>query len=486
MQIYPSVFNALTFLSAAALCATGTWVVLRKLVIVGMDRPDARRKLHQAPTSRLGGLPIFITLTAGFAMAAWRHPDFLSHWWPVILTNTIIFTIGFLDDVKPLGARVKFLGQVGTACILYSLDVSIEELTNPFRGGAIFHLGAWSFPVTVLWLVAIPNIINLIDGMDGLAAGFGLLLSLTLAFVGHFGMKPEMVLIAVVMSGALAGFLVFNFPPAKIFLGDGGAYLIGFFVASSSLLSSDKGSILAALLVMIVAMGVPILDTLFTILRRAARGVPVFRADAEHIHHRLMLMGFSKARALVALYSVSLVLSLLGISILIRRGMAIPIAAAAGFLLALFAVRYLGYVKSWKQLRTQMDEALARRRDMLFTGVYGRAVEWEAERCDTVDEFATELTHAMRRCDLGLDGVAKAEALPLELFDGSICRIYALKEVATARDRWLAKADLFVPALNHAVERWGKIPGLEVTALAAPDSEASTNSDPNHARNQQR
>jgi UDP-GlcNAc:undecaprenyl-phosphate/decaprenyl-phosphate GlcNAc-1-phosphate transferase len=279
------------------------------------------------------------------------------------------------------------------------------------------------------------------------------------------------------MSGALAGFLIFNFPPAKIFLGDGGAYLIGFFIASCSLVSSDKGSILAALLVIIVALGVPILDTFLAILRRTMRGVPIFRADAEHIHHRLVLMGFSKARALVAMYSVSLVLSLLGISILIRRGLAIPIAAAAVFLFALFAVRYLGYVKSWSRLRKQIDEGLARRRDMLFTGVCGRAAEWEAERCETVGEFTAELTHAMRRCGLRLDAAENTKPLPIELFDGSTCRIYGNAEDAAARERWLAKADLFQPALNHAIERWGHVPGLEVTAAGAPEAAESRKRD---------
>lgn len=479
MHFIPSVFNTLMFLFATALCAAGTWIVLHKRVAFGVDQPDARRKFHKAPTSRLGGLPIYITLMSGFVLASLRYPEFLSTWWPVILTNSIIFFIGFIDDLSPLGARVKLLGQIGAACILYSLDVSIEDLTNPFRGGDHYHLGAWSFPITVLWLVAIPNIINLIDGMDGLASGFGLLLSLTLAFVGHMNQRPEMVFISVVMSGALSGFLIFNFPPAKIFLGDGGAYLIGFFIASSSLLSTEKGSVLAALLVIIVALGVPILDTLFAIIRRGLRGIPIFRADAEHIHHRLVLMGFSKARALVALYSVSLVLSLLGISLLARRGLVLPIVTSAIFLLALFAVRYLGYVKSWSQLRAQVDLALTRRRDMLYSGVYGRAAEWESERCTTVEEFAGELVHALRRCGLHLNPVADAEPLPLRLFDGTTCLLYGMVEDATTRERWLAKADLFLPALNHAVERWGKIPGLIVS------TSASTDPDLNHAPEQQ-
>ncbi len=479
MRYYPSIINVLFFLAATALCAAGTWLLLRKQMAFGMDQPDARRKLHEAPKSRLGGLPIFITLMGGFALAALKHPGFLSVWWPVILTNTIIFTIGFLDDVKPLGAKVKLLGQIGAACVLYSLDVSIDELTNPFRGGDHFYLGAWSFPVTVIWLVAIPNIINLIDGMDGLAAGFGLLLSLTLACVGHFSSRPELVLIAVVMSGALSGFLVFNFPPAKIFLGDGGAYLIGFFIASSSLLSAEKQSILAALLVIIVAMGVPILDTLFSIIRRTVRGIPIFRADAEHIHHRLVLLGFSKSRALLALYMVSLVLCLLGIGILLRRGLMIPIAGAAGFLLAMFAARYLGYVGSWKRFRGQLNRALVRRRDMLFTGLCARTAEWESERCETLDEFTGELVHALRRCGLHLHAMENAFPLPLHLLDGTTCRVYGLIEESTARERWLAKADLFLPALNRAIERWGNIPGLELVTAA------SATPVPNHAREHQ-
>ncbi len=474
-SITPSLQMITILAGSIGLSAGITLLVLRKFKTIGIDRPDQERKMHEKPTLRLGGLPIYITMMAGFALMALIKPRFLDEWWPLILTNTLIFAIGFLDDLKPLGAKVKLLGQIGVACILYSLGVSIEDLSNPFRGGAHFDLGAWSFPVTIFWLIAIPNIINLIDGMDGLASGFGLFLSLTLAFVGHYNSMADVVLMSVVMSGALVGFLVYNFPPARIFLGDGGAYLIGFYIASTSLLSSHKSSILAAVLVMIVALGVPILDTFLAILRRAVRGVPIFRADAEHIHHRLVLIGFSKARALVAMYSVSVVLSLIGITIFIRRGISLPIVGAALFLLGLVVIRYLGYVRSWRDLRAQIQLALKLRRHMLFAGAYARVAEWEAERCHSADEFVREIKHALERVNLNSEAGSDAMPLMVTLINGARCRLYYIPHPQKSVDSWSAKADAFAPALNCAIEKWGALHGLEIIS-AEPALSKLTNS----------
>ena len=464
MNLAPSAITVSAILAATAVSAGVTALILRTRTGIGIDSPDERRKSHPTPVPRLGGLPIFLTLACGFIFASWRNPDYWEHWRPVILTCTIIFIVGFVDDVRPLGARVKLLGQLGAACILYALGVSIDEISNPF-GNSTLSLGFWGFPLTILWLIAIPNIINLIDGMDGLATGFGLFLCVTLGFVGHVNGRPEVVFIAAVMSGALAGFLIFNYPPARIFLGDGGAYLIGFFIASTSLVSATKGSIMAALLVMIVALGVPILDTFFAIARRALRGVPIFRADAEHIHHRLILLGFSKTKALIALYSVSVALSLIGISIFISRGLALPIAGAALCLLALVAARYLGYVKSWKMVRKQIRAAMARRRDMLFTHDCGRVAEWEAERCTSADEFLRELRHSLERVGLQTTASSQTRALPLQIDSGIVCRLHhdpGSDSSPQSQERWLAKADAFLPALTRAVERWGVVPGLDM------------------------
>lgn len=470
-SITPSLQMISILAGSVGLSAYITALVLRKFKTIGIDRPDQDRKKHENPTPRLGGLPIYITMMAGFGLMALLKPRFLDEWWPLILTNTLVFAIGFLDDLKPLGAKVKLLGQIGAACILYALGVSIEDLTNPFRGGAHFDLGLLSFPVTILWLISIPNIINLIDGMDGLATGFGLFLCMTLAFIGHFNGIADVVLMSVVMSGALSGFLVYNYPPARIFLGDGGAYLIGFFIASSSLLSSQKSSILAAVLVMMVALGVPILDTLLAILRRAVRGMPIFRADAEHMHHRLVMIGFSKGRALIAMYSISLVLSLIGIAIFVRRGLSMPIIGAILFLLGLLAIRYLGYIRSWRELRAQINLALKLRRHMLFAGAYARVAEWEAERCHSAEEFVTEIKHALNRVNLKTESGPETMPLKVSLVSGAQCRLYYIHHHQKIADRWSAKADAFAPALNCAIERWGLLlPGLEIIpAEKAPD-----------------
>lgn len=477
MFSYQNITPSLQMLSILAgslgMSAGITLLVLRKFKTIGIDHPDQGRKQHKTPTPRLGGLPIYLTMMAGFALMALLKPMFLGTWWPIILTNTLIFAIGFLDDLKPLGARLKLVGQIGVACILYALGVSIEDLSNPFHGGTPFDLGMASLPVTILWLIAIPNIINLIDGMDGLATGFGIFLCMTLAFVGHFNGMADVVLMSVVMSGALSGFLVYNYPPARIFLGDGGAYLIGFFIASSSLISSQKSSILAAVLVMIVALGVPILDTFLAILRRAVRGVPIFRADAEHIHHRLVLLGFSKAKALVAMYSVSVVLSLIGITIFIRRGLSLPIAGAALFLLGLVVVRYLGYVKSWRHLRVQIDHALKLRRHMLFTTAYARVAEWEAERCQSAEEFVQEICHALLRVNLKPSAEENMMPVTLTLITGAQCRLYYMPHPLKSAEMWLARADAFLPALNCAIEKWGQLSGFDIVN-STKDAESQT------------
>jgi len=443
----------LLFVGALALSVFTTWVLLHKQGGVGMDQPDGFRKRHAQPVSRLGGVPLIICLIAGYVTLALRQPEFADKWLPILATNVLIFTVGFLDDLRPLGAKVKLAGQIGVALVLYALGISIDVLSSPLGTGSI-TLGWWSLPLTLAWLVAIPNIINLIDGMDGLATGFGMFLCITLAFIGHFSGFTDIVLMSTVMAGALAGFLVFNFPPAKIFLGDGGAYLIGFFVASVSLMSSQKGSIIAGLLVMLVALGVPILDTFFAIVRRAIRGVPIFRADAEHIHHRLMVLGFSKAKALVALYSVCLVLSLLGISVLWSKGISLPVVGAMVFLLGLGAARYLGYVKSWRSLKTQFQNAMLRRQEMLYAGAYTRVLEWEVDRGQSIDDFEKVLTLALERINIATCSVSNLVKVSVQVSESTKVYLYHPDE-QDAQPLWQAKIDLFYAPLSLAYERWG-------------------------------
>lgn len=450
-----------------ALSAFGTWLIVRRGGKLGMDAPDGRRKLHETPVSRLGGLPIYLSTVFGLGVVIWMGNHGFWAWAPLLICNTLIFTVGLADDLKPLGARVKLVGQLGTALILYSLGVSIDVLSNPFGEGGI-ALGWWSLPLTLLWLVAIPNIINLIDGMDGLAAGFGLFLSLTLAFIGYFSFQTDVMIASTLMAAALGGFLFFNLPPAKIFLGDGGAYLIGFFIASVSLQSSNKGSVIAALLVIVIALGVPILDTFFAIVRRTMRGVPVFSADAEHIHHRLILLGYSKGRALAVMYAVCLVLSLVGISILLTKGIALPVAGAALFLLAVGAARYLGYVRSWTRLRDQVRQALERRSRHEHAQAHARALEFDIETCTSLEEFTQLLEERLPWAGLALRADSPLKPVLLRLPSGSTCLLYHRADGDT-EEHWLRRADCFSTVLSRCLERWEALPDSragQVTQIA--------------------
>ncbi len=460
----PSVKLTLVFLSALALCATLTHVLLSRQKGFGFDAPDGHRKMHERVISRLGGLPIFVTLLVGLAFAMLNLENLPAVWWPLLLCNALVFGIGFLDDLKPLGAKWKLVGQIGAAAILYSFGQSIDVITSPGGTGSI-PLGWWAPAATILWLVAIPNIINLIDGMDGLATGFGLFLCLTLAFVGHFTGRADIVMMAAVMAGALAGFLMFNFPPAKIFLGDGGAYLIGFFIASVSLSNSQKGYVVGALFVMTVALGVPILDTLFAILRRAVRGVPLFRADAEHIHHRLILLGYSKGQALAVMYAVCALLSLIGISMLLSRGLGLVIGASALALTALVAARYLGYVRSWSTLRQQFNEALRNRREVEFASAYGRVLELEADRLDSAQAFSDLLSTSLRRIGFSPEAApTPSTALQMPL-DGNLVWVVCHPGGETALRR--RRLESLLPGVNRALERWKELPDQRISPMTS-------------------
>ena len=444
------------FVGALLVAALGAWWIIRRGGTLGLDEPDDRRKLHAAAIPRLGGAPIFLAVGLACLVAGYIGGLGWSRWLPVAICNGLIFSVGFVDDLKPLGARVKLLGQVGTALILYALGVSIDVLSDPFGDGQL-DLGWWSLPLTVFWLVSVPNVVNLIDGMDGLAGGFGLFLSLTLAFIGYHGGQPDVMVVSLAMAGALAGFLIFNLPPARIFLGDGGAYLIGFFVASVSLFTSNKGSVIGALLVIIIALGVPILDTFFAIVRRGLRGVPIFRADAEHIHHRLILLGFSKGGALATMYAVCLILSLVGLSILMTKGVALPVAGAFLFLMALGAARYLGYVKSWSNLRAQINETLERRRQREFFRAYGHVLDFEVERCERLEDFDVVLAHGLKRMGLRAEPGVGFALETIRLTDGTQCRMYHPLDGNHSAE-WQFRLDVFVPVLERCQTKWQAMP----------------------------
>jgi len=452
------ILSLLLFLLGFCICVLLTpWVIrLAMRGNIGLDAPDETRKRHEVPIPRLGGMPIICALSIGLLLILGTRPDCATSFFPVLLGSLCMCGLGLWDDFKALGARKKLIGQLVIACMVYWMGLRIDRVTYP--GGAwSVNLGVTlSLIVTVFWLIALPNVVNLIDGFDGLAGGLGLFMAVTLGIAGWLNEQLPVAWYAFTMAGALLGFLVFNFPPARIYLGDGGAYLIGFCIAALSLASSNKGSIAAVMLVTIVGLGVPILDTTFAIVRRGIRGFPLFHADDEHIHHRLSDLGFSKRRIVLGVYGICVVLSLIALSIIWSQGRTIPIAIGAVFLLAIFALRYLHYVRSFAAVGDQIERLFARRRTVRYALLQAQILDLEVDRCGESAEFWPIFNQSLRRVGFLEDGEwTEEEALPIHVkYNGSKpWTLHAPRDIGTSAE-WQRIADCFRPIYVKAIAKW--------------------------------
>lgn len=224
----------------------------------------------------------------------------------ILLGGSLMFLLGLIDDIYNLNAKFKLFIQIAIATLVYLLGVKIDVIFNPF-GGA-FELGLLSYPITILWIVGISNAINFIDGVDGLAGSVISVNSITLGIiaVSMIPANPISALIAFILAGSTLAFLTYNYNPAKIFMGDGGALFAGFLLATLSIAGVMKTATLAILLPFVILV-VPIMDITFSSLRRILKGKSPFVADAEHIHHKLLKAGFSQKNTVAILTSVAIV-----------------------------------------------------------------------------------------------------------------------------------------------------------------------------------
>ena len=293
-----------------------------------MDEPDAR-KVHKKPIPRIGGLGIYAAFMA--AMLTVRAyvdlPDDVAIGLTgLMVSGTLIVILGLIDDYKNLPATVKLLGQIVAACVLVAFDVRIDFVTDPF--GDFLYLEYLAIPATVFWIVGITNTVNLIDGLDGLAAGVSTIASVTIFLVA---MQQGITVVAVLtaaLAGAAFGFLYYNFNPARIFMGDTGSMFLGFMLAGISIIGAVKSAATIALIVPILALGLPILDTTFAIVRRYRGGVPIFKPDKGHLHHRLLDLGFTQRQAVLLMYIISALLGLSAVALTeVSSGIAILIVA---------------------------------------------------------------------------------------------------------------------------------------------------------------
>ncbi len=299
MQTY-----AVAFVIGLMACWLLTPYVKKLSVKMGaIDAPD-NRKIHTSPTPRMGGLAIY----AGFVIAVLCSMHVTREIRGLLLGASFIVALGILDDIYQLPARVKLLGQIIAATIPVYLGIRIEWLTNPVSGGYMY-MDQLSIPVTILWVVGMTNALNLIDGLDGLAAGVSLIASVTVIIVAiQNGFYPIAILTAA-LAGSTLAFIKYNFNPASIFMGDTGSMFLGYMLAAISVLGVVKSAATIALLVPTVALGLPIMDTGFAIVRRYSNGKPIFKPDKGHLHHRLLEAGLSQRQAVLLMYFISMALS---------------------------------------------------------------------------------------------------------------------------------------------------------------------------------
>lgn len=358
-----------------------------------------RREMHQthkAAVPRLGGIALAIGFVLVCAATVAVEPSQAGSTRIVLaLTSLAMFGLGLWDDISPLGAKKKLLGQVLIAYAGFYFGLQVETFKNPLTG-VVYSLGPWSAVATVFWLVALTNLINLVDGIDGLAAGIALMLMCLLAYVGFHGQMFSLC-IAVGMAGALIAFLYFNFPPAKIYLGDGGAYFLGYLIGGLAIQNSNKGTIAAALIAPIFALALPILDVSFSIFRRGLHGLPIFRPDRRHIHHRLLNAGWSRRRAVLTLYAISLFFLVVAFVAFWSDGRLTAILVGCSFVVLLIVVPSLGLIKNWLTVGTAFGNSLEMRKEIQYALLLRNWLQMEADRCDSLLGLWRDFTFAANK-----------------------------------------------------------------------------------------
>jgi UDP-GlcNAc:undecaprenyl-phosphate GlcNAc-1-phosphate transferase len=296
---------AVAFLLAVLL----TPVVSQVAWLAGVvDDSRDERRLHQRPTPLLGGLAILGAIVIPSVALGHQHG-----FWGIIAGAALMSALGAFDDIHPLHPGMKMAGIVAIATIPALLGVTIDHVTLPIVGA--FNLGDWQYVVTVIWIVAIANIVNFIDGLDGLAAGFCAIASLTFAVLSASLGRADAAAISAIVAGAAIGFLIYNFSPATIFMGDSGSLMLGYLLAALAIQGVLKTAAAVSLVFPLMILALPILDTSFVILKRLKYRQPIYQADRWHFHHRFANIGFSQRRTALYLYGWCCTLSALALAI---------------------------------------------------------------------------------------------------------------------------------------------------------------------------
>lgn len=323
-----------------------------------MDIPNEARRVHDHPIPRMGGLAIFLGFIISVLLFAEVSPQIQG----ILLGCVVIVATGAVDDIVSLNAWVKLLLQIVAALVAVLHGVRIEVLMNPLVWSAAetISLGIWAIPITVFWIVAITNSVNLIDGLDGLAVGVSTISSATMLVVALLVADPNVAIILAALVGACVGFMPYNLNPAKIFMGDTGALLLGYVLATASVLGLFKVYAIVSFAVPLLALAVPLLDTIFAFVRRLFKGQSPFHPDRGHFHHRLIDMGMSQKQAVAVLYIISAILGLIAVVLTTSGELRILIMIVAFCLCAflwVFIYKSVHRIEAEKKLHHETEAA---------------------------------------------------------------------------------------------------------------------------------
>src|SRR6056297_337952 len=268
-----------------------------------LDVPKDDRKVHKEPIPYLGGAAIYASAILTMLIFSDLDKTAIS----IMLGGTVVFFVGLMDDIKDISPKLKLAGQIIAALIAVYGGATINYFTNPLPGYDVIYLEYLSIPVSVLWIVGITNTINLIDGLDGLASGVAAISASTMMFMASVSGFDYILVECAVIAGASLGFLPYNFNPAKIFMGDTGSLFLGYMLGVISIVGFLKTVTLAALIIMVLVLGIPLFDTFFAIIRRIKNRRSIMEADRGHVHHRLLAKGFTQRQTVIILYIVSII-----------------------------------------------------------------------------------------------------------------------------------------------------------------------------------
>jgi UDP-GlcNAc:undecaprenyl-phosphate GlcNAc-1-phosphate transferase len=327
-----------------------------------VDKVD-QRKIHQGVVPRIGGIGIAIgTLFPLFLL--YFYNNFVSQTLFGSIENVVVIIfgglsisiLGLFDDIKGLPAKFKFLFQIALAVIAIYCGFSINAMSTPW---GVVQLGWVGHFITVLWIVGIINAFNLIDGMDGLSSGVSFFACITIMSLSIVNGYMFVALVSAALAGAVVGFLVYNFNPAKIFMGDAGSMFIGYVLAVLSLKNQSKGHTIVSMLVPIIAMGLPILDTTLAFLRRFLRNQSIFSADKQHIHHILLSKGLNQRKVVFMLYGISVVFTALAMLLIFQKDVEAFLVIVVFSIVVFVIVSKLGYTEMfYSRFKTRKEDRL--------------------------------------------------------------------------------------------------------------------------------